>query len=92
MTRKQILSAIEENPGKGLYVRYTVAAPLGPILGFFDPISKTRALRAARYISKIEYGKYIDFRPDLRRYYDAGRLNGGDSPIVLFTVAESVNV
>ena len=82
MTRKEIAAILAENPGKELYATYTVPTNVGSV-GFFDRISKTRAIRNATRIKEAKYGTYSEFRPDLERYFLRG-MNGSEQIVVFF--------
>jgi len=69
MTKKEVQVIIEENPGKQLYVSHG-AADGGISIGLHEPISKSRAIRAARFFHSVRFGTYRQERPDLQRYFD----------------------
>ncbi len=68
MTPKQIKAILDANPDRKLYASYTADTNVGSV-GFFDPISKTTAIRNARAIQSVKFGTYREFRPDLERYF-----------------------
>lgn len=74
MRPEEIRAIIEANPGKKLYVRENLSSPIG-VIGTFSPISKSRAIRCARFMTEVKYGTYAERRPGLKRskllsYYD----------------------
>jgi hypothetical protein len=93
MTKKEVQAAIDAHPGEELYVQSEALAKVGrtsdPVtIGFFEPISKTRILKAAKAIAKVEFGTYISFRPDL----DPVRYGDMTQPIVLFTAMKPEDI
>lgn len=91
MTKKEVQAAIDAHPGEQLYISSDTCTKIAgePVtLGFFEPISKTRILKHAKAIAKVEFGPYISFRPDL----DPVRYGDMTQPIVLFTAMQPEDI
>jgi hypothetical protein len=75
MTPKEVKKIIADNPNTALYARI-----VGKLAGHF-PISKTRAIRCARHFKAVQYGTYLEQRPDL----NPAKISNGDEQIVTFS-------
>ncbi len=85
MKPKEVKAILATNPGKPLYASYTADTNVGSV-GFFDPISKTTAIRNARAIQSAKFGTYREFRPDLERHFLPGspQYDYGARAIIVF--------
>ena len=86
--RADIAAIIAANPGKRLYAFFAAKSGF-PILGIQAPISKTRAICAARFVTDVKYGTLIELRPDLERY--RGRMDGFEAPCIEFVIKGADN-
>jgi hypothetical protein len=53
-----------------------------------EPISKTKAFRAAKYFHSVRFGTFLQQRPDL----DPNRITGGDREIITLDATEDSNL
>ena len=88
MTRKEVQTIITANPGKRLFILSGAKVPSGHLsITLHDPVSKTKALKCAKFIHSVRYTTFGEERPDLAQYLNRpnGAKNmGWNDPIVTF--------
>jgi hypothetical protein len=76
MTKKEVAEIIAANVGKPLYLRYCT---FGNSVEIHEPVSKTKALKNAKFIHSVRVSTYNEERPDLK-----GRISNGEQMVVTF--------
>ena len=85
MTRAEVLEIILANPGKDLFIS------CGGFIRLHQPVSKSKLLKAAKFIHSHRVSTYGEERPDLARYLDrpnGAKLLGWHRQIVTFDTEE----